>query len=173
MWIRNFVENEDAAVTVDWVVLAAACVSLAIGVTNVTAAAMGDLSRDLRAELTNTDPSRNYFDELMNYAVFGEYTAFAGTYGADWENGGVNSDGLNWAQAAYDSYASLDSETLLNNYDYHYEVATTGDPLTNATDAESVDHVAVLERMLTDRGFSMPDGNMTADEVRALYESET
>ena len=165
--MHKFIQEETGAVTVDWVVLAAACVALAIGVTEVTANAMASLSSDIRAELTNTDPSRNYFDELMNMAVFAGYEAVYSGHGDEWGNGGLDSDGRNWAQAAYDAYADMDDQALQDYYAASYAAAT--DEVSPS--AASADHVAVIEHVMQERGLTTPDGNLTADEVRALHTS--
>ena len=163
--MHRFLQEEDGAATVDWVVLAAACVALAIGVTDVTANAMASLSNDVRAELTNTDPSRNYFDELMNLAAFTGFEALYDGHGEDWGNGGLDTDGRNWAQAAYDSYAGLDNQALQDYYTDNYEAAT--DALSPS--AASADHVTVIERVMEQRGIPIPEGNLTADELRGLF----
>ena len=163
--MHGFLQEEDGAATVDWVVLAAACVALAIGVTEVTANAMASLSNDVRAELTNTDPSRNYFDELMNLAAFSDFEALYDGHGSEWGTEGLDTDGRNWAQAAYDTYAGMDDQALQDYYAANYELAADElDP-----SASSADHVTVIERVMDQRGIGIPEGNLTADELRALH----
>lgn len=172
MGMRKFlIEEERGAATVDWVVLGAACVGMALAVSEVTASAMESLSHDVRAELTNTDPSRNYFDEIMTLAVFSEYTAFSDDFSTGWYDGGLDGDGLNWAQAAYDVYADMDDAALLDQYEYHYEVAVDGDPLEDGEDAKSVDYVAVAEHVLNDRGIDLPGDNLSAADIRTALEN--
>ena len=57
----TFFHDESGAVTIDWVVLAAACVSLGLGVTNVVATEMTSLTQEIRAELQR-DMMNNPFD---------------------------------------------------------------------------------------------------------------
>lgn len=172
MNMRAFLSEQDAAVTIDWVVLTAACVAMGLGVVNVTGSAMAELSTTVRSELSNTDASRNYFDELMNLASFHDYSSFSSAFGSEWGNGGINSDGRNWAQDAYDTYAGMDPQTLQDRYAYHYDVAMNGDPLNSDLDAKSVDHIAIQETVLQERGIPLPEGNLSAAEVRALYTTE-
>ncbi|MEM1429825.1 MAG: hypothetical protein AAGG09_10235 [Pseudomonadota bacterium] len=49
--IRNFFADEDGAVTVDWVVLTAALVGLAIAVLAAVETGLDDLSNDIASEL--------------------------------------------------------------------------------------------------------------------------
>ena len=56
-----FYRDESGAASVDWVVLAAACVALGLGVTNVVATEMTNLTQEVRAELQR-DMTRNPFD---------------------------------------------------------------------------------------------------------------
>lgn len=59
--LSAFFRNERGAASVDWVVLAAACVGMGIGVTNVVEAEMSELSQHIRASL-HQDMLRNPFD---------------------------------------------------------------------------------------------------------------
>lgn len=170
MMTQDFIADETGAATVDWVVLAAACVALAIGVSEVTANAMATLSNDVRAELTNTDPSRNYFDEIMNLAIFSDYVALSDAYGEEWNGSGTDSDGNTWAMAAYNAYAGMNDADLVSQYEYHYELAVEGAVDGDPDAARSVDHMTVVERIMSDRDLATPDDNLSASEVRALYE---
>ena len=171
MRLQQFICEETGGASVDWVVLGAGCVGMALAVSEVTANAMAGLSQEVRAELTNTDPSRNYFDEIMNLAIFSDYVAYSDEYGSTWNDTGMNADGQNWAQAAYSAYTGMNDGDLLAQYEYHYEVAVEGDPLDNSQDAASIDHVAVVEHILNERGLGTPEDNMTAAEIRDYYEN--
>jgi Flp pilus assembly pilin Flp len=50
--IKNFRNDEDGAVTVDWVVLTAALVGLGIAVLAAVSTGLEDLSGDIQGELT-------------------------------------------------------------------------------------------------------------------------
>jgi Flp pilus assembly pilin Flp len=50
--IKNFRNDEDGAVTVDWVVLTAALVGLGIAVLAAVSSGLEDLSGDIEGELT-------------------------------------------------------------------------------------------------------------------------
>ncbi|UWQ95093.1 hypothetical protein K3728_15590 [Rhodobacteraceae bacterium M385] len=60
-FIKNFAADESGAVTVDWVVLTAALVGLGLAVMAVVSNGVEDLSNDISADLTATDPSANIF----------------------------------------------------------------------------------------------------------------
>lgn len=49
---KLFLENEDGAVTVDWVVLAAAVVGIAIAVLSTVSTGVEDLSTDISGQLS-------------------------------------------------------------------------------------------------------------------------
>jgi len=49
--LKSFVLSESGAVTVDWVVLTAALVGLALAVTNTVGAGLSNLSSEIRAQL--------------------------------------------------------------------------------------------------------------------------
>lgn len=49
--IKSFIEDDNAAVTVDWVVLAAALVSLGLAVTNAVGSQLEQLSEDIQTQL--------------------------------------------------------------------------------------------------------------------------
>ena len=51
--IRSYLADEDGAVTVDWVVLTAALVGLAIAVLAAVETGLADLSGDIASELQN------------------------------------------------------------------------------------------------------------------------
>lgn len=173
MLLRAFWEQETAAVTVDWVVLSAAAVAMGIGATNITRSGMETLVTNVRAELTNTDPGRNYFDELMNLSAFYDYDSFHSGYGSEWGVSGYDEDGRNWAQSAYDTYASMDNQQLLDQYMYDYEVLTAGDPFSDDTAAQAMDHIAVQEAILLDRGLGIPEGYYSAETLRTALDTGT
>lgn len=54
--MSSFLKSEDGAVTVDWVVLTAAVVGLAIGVVTLVVQGATDTSASLGATLTNATP---------------------------------------------------------------------------------------------------------------------
>lgn len=56
-----FIRCESGAASVDWVVLSAACVGMGLGVTNVVATEMSELSHKVRTEL-QMDMMTNPFD---------------------------------------------------------------------------------------------------------------
>ena len=59
--IKNFRNDEDGAVTVDWVVLTAALVGLGIAVLAAVSSGLEDLSGDIEGELTKDVVNANNF----------------------------------------------------------------------------------------------------------------
>jgi Flp pilus assembly pilin Flp len=59
---NTFLSDESGAVTVDWVVLTAAIVGLGLAVMSVVSGGVEDLSGNISASLTNTDPLSDPFD---------------------------------------------------------------------------------------------------------------
>lgn len=59
--IKNFRNDEDGAVTVDWVVLTAALVGLGIAVLAAVSTGLEDLSGDIEGELTKDVVNANNF----------------------------------------------------------------------------------------------------------------
>ena len=62
-FIKNFRANEDGAVTVDWVVLTAALVGLAIAVLATVTGGVSDISDSIETELSNVSAAD---DEVTN-----------------------------------------------------------------------------------------------------------
>lgn len=60
--LKDFIQAEDGAVTVDWVVLTAALVGLGLAVISVVSGGMQDLSTDISTALTNTEPLDDPFN---------------------------------------------------------------------------------------------------------------
>ena len=63
-FIENFRNDEDGAVTVDWVVLTAAVVGLAVAAYSTISTGANDLTTDTSAYLTNQDISG--FDSIQD-----------------------------------------------------------------------------------------------------------
>ncbi|WP_425092713.1 pilus assembly protein [Tropicimonas sp. S265A] len=59
--IKDFIDQEDGAVTVDWVVLTAAIVGLAVAVYGVISQGVQDLSTDIDTQL-KTDQIKTTFN---------------------------------------------------------------------------------------------------------------
>ncbi|CTQ48416.1 hypothetical protein [Jannaschia donghaensis] len=55
MSLRSFIVSESGAVTVDWVVLTAALVGLALAVTSVVSGGIEDLAKDISRVLSNIE----------------------------------------------------------------------------------------------------------------------
>ncbi|MEQ8368584.1 MAG: hypothetical protein RIB61_17945 [Roseicyclus sp.] len=63
--IKNFVQSESGAVTVDWVVLTAALVGLGLAVMAVVSGGIEDLSGEIQASLVTADPADNPFGGVV------------------------------------------------------------------------------------------------------------
>ena len=80
--VQRFIENEDGAITVDWVVLSAAVVAMAIAATDVINGGLRDLSSNLEAQLRTQQISdafvlftSDHFDTLYDAGVVTEEQA--------------------------------------------------------------------------------------------------
>lgn len=78
----KFIESEDGAITVDWVVLSAAAVAMAIAATDVIRGGLGDLSSNLEAQLRTQQISDSFvsfasdhFDALYDMDLLSEEDA--------------------------------------------------------------------------------------------------
>ncbi|MBO6604074.1 MULTISPECIES: hypothetical protein [Paracoccaceae] len=59
-YFRQFLRDESGAITVDWVVLSAAAVSMAIAATDVLEGSIGELASDLEAQLRTQQISDSF-----------------------------------------------------------------------------------------------------------------
>ncbi len=80
--VETFVESEEGAVTVDWVVLSAAAVAMAIAATDVINGGLRELSSNLEAQLRTQQISdafvlftSNHFDALYDAGLITEEQA--------------------------------------------------------------------------------------------------
>ncbi|MEM9319637.1 MAG: hypothetical protein AAGA70_11610 [Pseudomonadota bacterium] len=161
MVLPNFSKDESGAASVDWVVLAGLCVGLAFLLNNGTLEGLMPFTNEIADELESDDASSNYFDDIADQSPFLNYSTFAASYGT-WDE-----IGQSWAESAYASYAQYDTDVLAEYYLSDYQNAVNrSDP---SWDPRSVDHIAVQEQVLRDRGIDIPDDHMTAEQVRALH----
>ena len=61
-FIQNFRNDEDGAVTVDWVVLTAAIVGLGIAVLTTVGSGVENVAGDIKTDLTDTDQNWSFSD---------------------------------------------------------------------------------------------------------------
>jgi Flp pilus assembly pilin Flp len=160
--VVQFYKDESGAVTVDWVVLTAAIVGIAIAVISVISGGVEDASVGINDELVVAS-NFTFGGNDANWAS--DYIPLSGQHGNTWSGDGVDDEGRTWVENTYDNWSALGDEQLVAMYTEDYNTATT------SYDPTRADYVAVQETILTERGIDIPDGNRTAAEIRASYET--
>jgi Flp pilus assembly pilin Flp len=160
--VINFYKDESGAVTVDWVVLTAAIVGIAIAVISLISGGVEDASVGINDELVVAS-NFTFGGSDANWAS--GYSPLSGQHGDIWSGNGVDDEGRTWAENTYDNWSVLSDEELVSMYNQDYLTATT------TYDPTRADYVAVQETILTERGIPIPDGNRTAADIRANYET--
>ena len=168
MRLNEFLNDEAGAVTVDWVVLTAAIVGLGLAVMAVVSGGVENLSGDVAGELAEVEPGDNFFAGLAASAGidWSAYSPVAGTHGTDtW---GYDSEGQTWAENTYSGWSELDDATITSMYNEQYAIAMTGNT-GSEFHRQRADYVTVTEQIMTDRGMAVPEGNVSAEDIRAMY----
>ncbi|OUS05324.1 hypothetical protein A9Q96_12125 [Rhodobacterales bacterium 52_120_T64] len=137
----RFWDNESGAVTVDWVVLTAAIVGIAITVIAL-------ISGGVESASSGTS------DRVISASLFGG----GGTvYGSE-------SDYSPWGHLYPDSYNSGMSTADVSDLETLYLAAY--DEALNSPDPMTIDTLAGYEAAMVERGVDVPDGNSSASELQ-------
>lgn len=145
--INKFINNESGAVTVDWVVLTAAIVGIAIAVIALISSGIKDASTDINSELQSAGTGWSFLDQ--GTSTFGDfldsYAAGGGTVGYD--------------PMTYDAVQTAIIADAPDGYTYSYEIDdTSGTPVyTSGTD------VSVNGEVMTQQEY-LDAGNTTTDD---------
>lgn len=152
---RRFKADESGAVTTDWVVITAAVVGLGL----VVATSIGGSTTEAAAGVATS------VDSTVATALGHEQTTeeFLASYNpvSSRHRGGSGPD--SWVRGSYDYTSRMSDSQLAASYARNYSKAMTG------TNAVAADRLAVRERVMKERGMSVPSGNKSAAEVRKLY----
>ena len=162
--LKAFFVEEAGAVTVDWVVLTAGIVGLGLATTAVVSGGMADLSGDIDTQLTDMGITTQFAAAVASL----DWSSYTGV-SVGVQTWGINSDGENWAQDTYGNWSELDDPTIMAMHAEQYAFASSGGP-GQEFNAQRADYITVTEQIMTERGINIPNGNMTAEELRAIYE---
>jgi len=160
--VSQFTKDESGAITVDWVVLTAAIVGIAIAVISVISGGVESASVGIDDELVVAS-NFTFGGDDENWAS--GYIPLSPLHGQSWGDNGLDNEGRTWAENTYDGWSNVSDADLVSMYNADYASATTNNDPTRA------DYVAAQETILTERGISIPNGNLTAAEIRTGYET--
>ncbi len=159
MPFQHFLQSEDGAVVVDWVVLTAAAVGLGLAAMAVVSGGVEDLSGEIQTELASIDPG-TLFDWGANtasaFGAWGDLEIFSPRQSAEQAESYVAailaSNGGDY-QAAYDQ---LYQQALDMTY----------------ADGESIDDLGAFEALAAENGVTLETGdNMTYGELHTIYDA--
>jgi hypothetical protein len=168
MLIKSFIFEESGAVTVDWVVLTAGIVGLSIATAAVVSGGVENLSGDVDTRLTDMEAGQGFLDGLGGAINWADYSPISPQHGAAWGNNGLDAEGRTWAENTYDGWSQMSDADLLNTYNTNYAYATSN-PTGNMETQTRADYVAISEQIMTERGIDVPNGNMSAAELRDTF----
>lgn len=167
MSINAFVFEESGAVTVDWVVLTSALVALGVATLAVVSGGVGEVSNETSTHLASVETGIDSYAFTQTTVDWGAYASVANSHAQGvW---GPDAEGRHWAENTYDSWSQLDDSTITSMYNDHYATAITGNT-GSEYHRQRADYLAVSQQIMDERGIDRPSGNMSADEVRVLYE---
>jgi hypothetical protein len=89
-----------------------------------------------------------------------EYSPISGSHGDGWGTDPT------WAESTYAGWGdpeNTDANLAIQYEDFYSDAADGNSP-------EKADYIAVIEQIYDDRGLTPPEGNLTADEITALYQ---
>lgn len=160
MRTQSFLKSENGAVTVDWVVLTAAIVGLALAVMGVVSGGVESLSQDTAVELAAMDADGNgiydWTTQAMANSGWGDLSIFSprqSASGAESYAAGVLASNGGDYQAAYDQ---LYQQVLDMTY----------------ADGESIDDFGAFEALAAANNAVIDTGNnMTYAEMHAIYDA--
>jgi len=157
MRIQTFIQSDNGAVTVDWVVLTAGIVGLGLATMAVVSGGVEDLSNNTSTQLASVEP-----DSMFDWASSNPLTS------SGWGDLGTFSP-IQTAAGA-ESYAA--SVLAANGGDYQAAYDQLYQQVLNMTyaDGESIDDFGAFEAMAAAAGATIDTGdNMTYAEMHAAY----
>ena len=143
--VNSFLKSESGAVTVDWVVLTAAIVGIAIAVIGLISSGVNSASSGINDELSDVG-------SLVASLFGGESTV----YGAE---SGFQEYGFRYDEAYNEGLVSGDVE-LASSYQTAYEAALA------EPDAWNLDELAGFEKAMVEKGLDIPEGNLSATAIQ-------
>ncbi|MBF9034551.1 hypothetical protein HKCCE2091_09890 [Rhodobacterales bacterium HKCCE2091] len=184
--LSSFWKNEDGFVTIEWLTLLSACVAMGIALNEVIGGGTGDFARDVGSELQTDN---------IDYMRTADSSEFPTSYGqapdtdaqgaepdspaatVDWSwfypldphhrhppgNQGFGSNTA-WADYAYSQWSQLGDSQVIAMYTENHDAAAASRNNSRQT-RENVDNVVILEQILLERGYTVPNGNYTAQQL--------
>ncbi len=157
MIVKHFIQSENGAVTVDWVVLTAGLVGLGLAVMAVVSGGVEDLSNETSTELASMEPDSMY----------------------DWSTGGALADS-GWGDLGIfspvqsatgaESYAASVLEANGGDYQAAYDQLYQQALDMTYAQGESIDDFGAFEAMAAASGATIDTGdNMNYAEMHAAY----
>jgi|LGVF01.2.fsa_nt_gb Flp pilus assembly pilin Flp len=156
--IRNafvkFVNNESGAVTVDWVVLTAAIVGIAMAVIGMVSGGVETASNGINGELETAGTLGDWFggSEYGMDNFLENYVPLSPLHGET------------WTSDVYASNSAKGEGYLIEDYNRYYDMVDGG-----GMPPREYDHLANLEQVMVDKGYEIPEGNTSAAEFREEY----
>jgi len=144
--IIKFYKDESGAVTVDWVVLTAAIVGIAIAVITLISGGVEDASTGINDELIVAS-NFTFGGSDSNWA--GDYVPISSQHGTSWGTDGLNADGQTWAEDTYSNWSEMDDATLVAQHQFNLDGLAGG-----GNDDLYTDYIAVSGEILTERGIN-------------------
>ena len=145
--LSKFYKNDSGAVTVDWVVLTAAIVGIAIAVITLISSGVEDASTGINDELIVASNFTFGGDGGNGGSWASGYVPLSSQHGDTWNGTGVDAEGRNWTESTYDSWSTLSDNDLMDMY------AVTQAQASSSSDPLFQDYIAVQEQIMTDRGI--------------------
>lgn len=153
MGIKTFWENDSGAITVDWVMITAGVVGLALATTAVVVGGVQDLSGETQSALGAIDPGTAWFGaaEAVSSA-WGDF-AMVNRYGLD----AAHFDG--WAVAG-----GTEEDAIMSRY-----MAAVAGLDSWADRGEAIDALGAAEAALLENGYGLPSDTPRYEDVRISY----
>lgn len=156
MAIKNFIQSESGAITVDWVVLTAGLVGLGLATMAVVSGGVEDLSGDTATQMASMEPGSMYdwTSGVMTNSGWGDLGIFSPIQSA------------NGAESYAAAVLAANGGDYQAAYDQLYQQALN---MTYA-DGESIDDFGAFEAMAAANGATIDTANnMTYAEMHAAY----
>lgn len=142
----HFKNDDSGAVTVDWVVLTAAIVGIAMAVIALISGGVGNASNGINDGLETAGTFSNIFASASPYGLEGGFVPFI--------------------QGGYDDFYSDATAPGVDTASY-YADAYLGALI--APDEASTDRLAASEQAMLDGNLGIPEGNQSASDLQAGY----
>lgn len=157
MTFKQFLNSEGGAVTTDWVVITALVAGLCLATTAVVSVGMEDLSGDMSAAMTDTDPASIHDEFGAAAGAWGDLALFSPHQSAE------------GAESYAVSVLSSNGGDHQAAYEQLYQQALD----MTFSQGESIDDLGAFEALAASDGVTLDRGdNLTYAELHAQYEAD-